>query len=504
MVPAAAAASFVLLSVVLFGAPPSRIGSDTQSPGAVQSVSASRAHTPMIVLLPISVVDLPPAVGFPLAQLASDELARAVAGAIREPFPDAPGDPSTVARRVHAAVVVSSSLSRTASGWRARAEVWHATGEPLRAIEADAASLAEVPLTLARAVAPAVGGPKEWLTAKAAVRDGQPGDAWFERFLVALASGAKATDGRNVVGALEQLDRECEGQPDLLVRLGQAYLDRAGRMRGGGRPLYDAADTVLRRVLELDAAHPRGLETLAAVFAKIGRAEESAALLKKALDRYPQSASFWSALGYSLRYAGLLDRSVAAYRRALALDGRPENVIEAEGQIAKGLVQLGQYDDAAAAQTAVLRSTAALGKAPDEKMLFYDGLIELYRGRNERANERFSASRVAARTLWSDFAEAYRLATSGDTASALVIARRLESEDIVDGERRYRLVQLFALSGDRSAAVRHLAGAIEAGFFNAPYFSTDPLTASLRGEAGYASALEAAWSRHRTFKATFE
>jgi predicted Zn-dependent protease len=275
-------------------------------------------------------------------------------------------------------------------------------------------------------------------------------------------------------------------------------------MRGGGRTHYHEADTVLRRVIELDAAHPRGLDTLAALFAKTGHAEESARLLKKALVRYPQSASFWSALGYSLRYAGLLDQSVAAYRRSLTLDGRPENQIEAEGQIAKGLLQLGRYDDAAAAQTAVLRSTAALGNPPDEKMLFYDGLIELYRGKHERAHERFSASRAAARTLWSDFAEAYRLATSGDATSALVIARRLESEDIVDGERRYRLVHLFALAGDRPTAVRHLAGAIEAGFFNAPYFSADPLIAPLRGEPGFERALEGAWSRHRTFKATFE
>ena len=226
------AAAFALLTVVLSGAPPARIGRSTQSPGAVQSVSVSRGHA--IVLLPISVVDLPPAVGFPLAQLASDELARAVAGAIREPFPDAPRDPPAVARRVHAAAVVSSSLSRTASGWRAQAEVWHANGEPLRAIEADASSLAEVPITLARAVAPAVGGPKEWPAGKAAMRDGRPGDAWFERFLVVLASGANSTDGRDAIAALAQLDREHAGQPDLLVRLGQAYLDRAGRMREAG------------------------------------------------------------------------------------------------------------------------------------------------------------------------------------------------------------------------------------------------------------------------------
>lgn len=504
---AGVAASALLTAAACVNQQASGVQPDSVFPGATATVvEVGSGPPPAVIVMPCSVRGLPPAAGVSLAQLTSDRLARAAQGAVRAPCRKN-ASPAAVAREADAAVVVSCSVERSASGWVARALVWRADRPHMDTVdEIHAATLVELPVALAAACVPMI------LERTAVSSDATPSqrrsvqgpaDRWFERFLMVASGEPDPANGAAGLAALEQLDREWPREPDLLVRLGRAYLDRAGTDRVNGRPLYDAAHRVLRAALEIDPVHPGGLDVMAALYTKTGHAEESAALLKRALEIYPASAVYWSGLGYSLRYAGMTEGSIAAYRRSQQLDRRLEQRVESEGQIAKGLVQLGRYEEAEAAQRHVFEAVAALGRTPDEKMLFYDGLIKLYRGNRENAQRQFAASRRVAHTLWSEFAEGYRLALSGSRGAVAAIARRLEQEAIVDGERRYRLVHLFTLSGDREAALQHLASAIKAGFFNAPYFATDPLIEPLRGHAAFKGIADMAWERHNAFRVAF-
>ena len=51
-------------------------------------------------------------------------------------------------------------------------------------------------------------------------------------------------------------------------------------------------------------------------------------------------------LGYVLRYAGLMEESMASYRRSQELDSTAGNLVSAQDQITKSLIYLGDYDAA--------------------------------------------------------------------------------------------------------------------------------------------------------------
>ena len=262
---------------------------------------------------------------------------------------------------------------------------------------------------------------------------------------------------------------------------------------GGGssrRPSDGAADS------------PEAVEERSVSLMSRGEMESAAAILRNAIDVEPGAAILHARLGYVYRYAGLMDASINAYRRAQSLDPSPAAMISTEGQIAKSLIYLGDLDGAIASHRRIDGWLVQLARRPDEKILFYEGMAHLYAGRNVDAVRLFDASyQTDSTTLWSAFGRAYRHAALGDTAQLLAIARSLEGrDDVADGERRYRLAHFFALAGDPVRAVHHLAGSIDAGFFNYPYIARDTLVASIRTTNGFAAAVERARVRHLAFE----
>src|SRR5688572_5269694 len=251
------------------------------------------------------------------------------------------------------------------------------------------------------------------------------------------------------------------------------------------------------------AESPDAVEQRAVALMGRGDMESAAAMLRSAIDVEPGAAILHARLGYVYRYGGLMDASISAYRRAQALDASPEAMISTEGQIAKSLIYLGDLDGAIASHRRIDGWLDQLAQRPDEKILFYEGVAHLYAGRNGGAVRLFDASyQTDSTTLWSAFGRAYRHAALGDTAQLLAIARSLEVRgDVADGERRYRLAHFFALAGDPARAVHHLAGSIDAGFFNHPYITRDTLLASIRTANGFAAAVGRARVRHLAFEA---
>lgn len=267
-----------------------------------------------------------------------------------------------------------------------------------------------------------------------------------------------------------------------------------------GRPEdYAAAERALEATYRAGEQGPATVRDLASVYGRIGKVEKAAVLLVRTVASQPH-AGLHDKLGYLYRYAGLPEQSIAAYRQAQGMAADDTSLIDSEGQIAKAKIYLGDIAGARASHKRVRALADTTGTPIDEKMLFYEGMVELYAGRKGAAVTLFDQSlEQAPDSLWSAFAHAYKAAARGQTADLRARAAKLETRNVSDGERRYRLVHLYAMAGDRPRALRHLRSAIDAGFFNHPYIASDRLTASLHAMPEFKALTERARVRRARF-----
>jgi tetratricopeptide (TPR) repeat protein len=80
---------------------------------------------------------------------------------------------------------------------------------------------------------------------------------------------------------------------------------------------YDAAV----RLLEAGTGDPQLLATLGALYQRQGRAAESAAAYRRALEIEPAVGAWWAGLAIALESAGQPAAAPEAYRRALRFGG---------------------------------------------------------------------------------------------------------------------------------------------------------------------------------------
>jgi tetratricopeptide (TPR) repeat protein len=327
-----------------------------------------------------------------------------------------------------------------------------------------------------------------------------PSSSAYAGFLRALAQSPAKTEAERVA-MFDALSPPLENYPPAVLELGRAYLDLAGKSAGTA-PYYDHAEQLLRRAFQLDSRYPPTRALLASYLAKRGRSEESIKLLQDGLVNHPKFPGFHDQLGYVLRYAGLMERSIESYGRCLALDQSLENHVASQDQITKSLIYLGRYHEALASHDQMEFFVKRLGRTPDEKEWFYRGVIHLYAGDRERSLEAFRRSEALdASSVWTTFGRAYAAIARTDRDGVSKVLDELEQQVVVGGERHYRLVHFAAFLEQPERALKHLDASIRGGFFNARYIASDPLTKSLRSHPGFASLLSDDERRHTAFKA---
>ena len=326
----------------------------------------------------------------------------------------------------------------------------------------------------------------------------------YERYLRAMAAKPMhADDWMDRIRLLENSVEIDSAYTPALASLGYGYLQVAGKVGGRGG-YYELAEKTLHRALVMNRECPQTLRFLGSLYAKIGKSEDSAALLQEGLSVNPSIPDFYSGLGYVYRYAGLMDESIKAYRRAQVLDSSLRNLISTQGQITKSLIYKGAYEDAATSHKNVKEYLNTLQQPTDIKQLFYEGVINFYSENLDRAISLFdSASTMDEANVWSLFGQAYKAAALGLDERLVEILKYLENRNIVDGERRYRLVHFYALAGMVEDALRNLKKSIEGGFFNYPYIRTDPLTECVRRSEKFQMLLAQARDRHEAFRRRF-
>ncbi|MGD9345759.1 MAG: hypothetical protein PVH84_07840 [Candidatus Aminicenantes bacterium] len=327
----------------------------------------------------------------------------------------------------------------------------------------------------------------------------------YEYYLRAVArEPSKEADW---TGRIQLLKKSIELDPTFtpaFADLGYAYLQYAGKIGGRGG-YYGLAERTLRHAFRMNGELPQAFSYLSSLYAKTGKSEESAELLQNALNIYPNIPSFYSGLGYIFRYAGLMDESIRFYKLSQRLDSSFLNLVSTQSQITKSLIYQKKYKTALASHERMMDYLKQTQQSADEKKLFYGGMIHLYSKRIDRAITLFdSAFDVDKSSVWTTFGQAYKEAALGNDESVLKIAKRLEARNIVDGERRYRLVHIYALIGKKEDALRNLKKSIESGFFNFPYISNDPFLDNIRGTKEFKNLVAQAKRRHQAFKQRFE
>lgn len=327
----------------------------------------------------------------------------------------------------------------------------------------------------------------------------------YEHYLRAIAiKPSKAADWTCRIQLLKKSIKLDPTFAPAFADLGYTYLQYAGKVGGRGG-YYGLAERTLRRAFRMNGELPQAFSYLSSLYAKTGKSEESVELLQNALNIYPNIPSFYSGLGYIFRYAGLMDESIKLYKLSQRLDSSFQNLVSAQSQITKSFIYQKKYKTALASHEKMMHYLRQNQKPADEKKLFYGGVIYFYSKKRERAIALFdSAFNVDKSSIWSTFGQAYKEASLGNDERVLNIAERLEERNIVDGERRYRLVHFYALIGKKEDALRNLKKSIESGFFNFPYISNDPFLDNIRGTKEFKNLLAQAKRRHQAFKLRFE
>ena len=98
----------------------------------------------------------------------------------------------------------------------------------------------------------------------------------------------------------------------------------------------DAAESQLKRAVEIAPAYPKANEELGAVLLNKGKAEEAIPFLRKATELNPNSAESFFKLGGALKVVGLEEDSLAAFEQAKVLSPNKAKLEQASRLFASG------------------------------------------------------------------------------------------------------------------------------------------------------------------------
>jgi protein O-GlcNAc transferase len=128
-----------------------------------------------------------------------------------------------------------------------------------------------------------------------------------------------------------------------------ATMTAAGERHRAGQLLE--AETLYRRILQVQPDHADALHLLGLVVSRAGRPAEAIELVRRAIAVNPSAADYWIDLGIILDPLGRWDEAIGAYRQAIALrPGSPE----AHNNLGNALAARGRLDEALAALTTAL------------------------------------------------------------------------------------------------------------------------------------------------------
>ncbi len=296
--------------------------------------------------------------------------------------------------------------------------------------------------------------------------------------------------------AIDVLEKSTALEPNYApawAQLGRAYTTNAS-LQFGGREHYGKAQAAYEKAIALNPALVEPRIYLANLLTDTGRVEQAVPLLRSVLQASPNNAEAHWELGYALRFAGMLQESVAECEKAR--QNNPQVKISSAAM--NSYLYLGDYDK-------FLQSLPANDSA---YILFYRGLAEYYINHREQAAKDFDrAYEKDPSLLPANVGKAFSYSIKHDNLHGLKLLRetedKIEERGVSDPEGIYKVAQAYAVLGDKASALHMLRHSIGGGFFCYPYFVRDHLMQSLRGEPEFEVLMTQARLRHEQFKTAF-
>jgi TolB-like protein/tetratricopeptide (TPR) repeat protein len=299
----------------------------------------------------------------------------------------------------------------------------------------------------------------------------------YEYFLRANRSAAI---GNQLVVARELYERSLEADPRYApawVRLARCH--RVLGKYGFGETAeqeFERCQEALARALELHPDMPSAHHVAAHFALDLGQVGDALDELTRVVERNPNDPQGWSGLVAAFRYVGMLEESVAAYRRAIQLE---PGIVTSYFHT---LDSLGRYEEAL--------------RQPDTTFEFDHIRILAMVGRDQEALER--AANLKAREhgtrleLWMDIMEA---SVRRDAEQARRAGVRME--DFRDPEGLCVIARCRVHAGDVPGGMGMFTHAVELGYSNVPLFRNDPWLEPVRSQPAFQAALAVAEERHQ-------
>lgn len=296
--------------------------------------------------------------------------------------------------------------------------------------------------------------------------------------------------------AIEVLEKATALAPNYApawAHLGRAYTTNAS-LQFGGREDYNKAQAAYEKAIALNPALVEPRIYMANLLTDTGRVEQAVPLLRSVLHDSPNNAEAHWELGYAYRFAGMLPESVAECEQARQYNPQ----VKINSAAFNSYLYLGQYE----------KFLQTLPANDSVYITFYHGFAEYHLNNLAQAAADFDRAYAEDSSLLpADLGKALSDSIRHDNNTGLKLLRqteaRIEERGVTDPEGLYKVAQIYAVLGDKPAALHMLSHSIEGGFFPYPYFMRDPLLQSLHGDPEFQSLLTQALHRHTQFESAF-
>jgi serine/threonine-protein kinase len=297
--------------------------------------------------------------------------------------------------------------------------------------------------------------------------DGARNPMAYEFYLRGLGLGEGASDRRQAIEMLEASVGLDPSYAPAWAALAGHYINARFNLRD--ETMIDKAEAAARKALEINPQLPAAFFWLAVYYGEKGDLKNALAICKQLLQVAPNSEYAYQAMGHAYDYAGLPDIALTLFRKAAEI-----NPVAYPYVLGFLQYQKGNYAEAR-------RELDACPDTIPEKH-FWLAATDICEGKDKDAVRRLDAMVAGRSSEWfCSQARALMLALKGEREAGKQVLAEAGAEPLqLGGYHYYITAEVCAQLGEVDSCVEMLWGAVEAGYGNYPFLTSDPLLGPAR------------------------
>jgi eukaryotic-like serine/threonine-protein kinase len=266
------------------------------------------------------------------------------------------------------------------------------------------------------------------------------------------------------------------------ARLGRIHHVMAKYLSSETNEGLEKAESAFKQALDLNPDLPIAHKSYAQLEVDLGRATDA---IRRLIPRTRGAADseFFAGLVSPLRYCGLLEASVAAHRRAVALEPKIRTSVPHTWFLQRDY-----------ARVAALRI---------EDYPYIVGLSLAEEGRTKEAFAGLKAVEEKVKTRMGDFARAARTLIEGDAEASVITVERIVSSGFGDPEGLYYLARHLSRLSQVDAALELLDRIVDRGFHCYPAMLSDPWLEQVRTTKKFSNLFKRVEEKYRATEKEF-